>query len=470
LHISNRERMAIFRRAFSLFSGFEPQASSLQNLIANPELEFLLTRSKQRSATVSNRKFFAIFHRTFPGLGLSRLITRHLSLITSLLIETPRLEFPVTPEASSLQTSPQSLASSLQNKYASLPPMANTARMATLPGTTDRRIDALLALLAENSTIVISGAKIAKEIGVSRQQVWRWMEKLRALGVRVKGHAATGYHIERVPDILAPQLLSNRLAGTAFARRIYHFFKIDSTNNVAMQLGEAGEPHGAVVLAEEQTAGRGRAGRKWLSEKSAGIHCTVLLRPQIPPAYAPLLTLAAGLAARDACAEEILSQNPSQNLDRNLDIRWPNDLLFGGRKFSGILTEMHAEPDRVHYAVIGIGVNVNQTKMPGELADVATSLRIETGRPHSRLQLLIRLLRHLDRYYNQFIAEGAEPILRRFAEVSTYFKGKHVKISTATETFTGITAGLERSGVLRVARDDGRGTELILSGDVSEAS
>ncbi len=348
-----------------------------------------------------------------------------------------------------------------------------TARMATLPGTTDRRIDALLALLAENSTIVISGAKIAQEIGVSRQQVWRWIEKLRALGVRVKGHAATGYHIERVPDILAPQLLSNQLSGTAFARRIYHFFKIDSTNSVAMQLGEAGEPHGAVVLAEEQTAGRGRAGRKWLSEKSAGIHCTVLVRPRIPPAYAPLLTLVAGLAAREACAEEIGAANPEKNAVHNLDIRWPNDLLFGGRKFSGILTEMHAEPDRVHYAVIGIGINVNQTKMPAELADIGTSLRIETGKPHSRLQLLIRLLRHLDRYYNQFIAEGAEPILRRFAEVSTYFKGKHVKISTATETFTGITAGLEPSGVLRVkrdnGRDDGRGIELILSGDVSEA-
>ena len=146
-----------------------------------------------------------------------------------------------------------------------------TKRLANLPGTTDRRIDALLTLLAENSTIVISGAKIAKEIGVTRQQVWRWMEKLRAIGVRVKGHARTGYHIERVPDILAPQMLSHRLYGTPFARRIYHFFKTDSTNTVAMRLGEAGEPHGAVVLAEEQTIGRGRAGRSWTSEKSAGI-------------------------------------------------------------------------------------------------------------------------------------------------------------------------------------------------------
>jgi BirA family transcriptional regulator, biotin operon repressor / biotin---[acetyl-CoA-carboxylase] ligase len=336
-----------------------------------------------------------------------------------------------------------------------------TKRMADLPGTTDRRIDALLTLLAENSTIVISGAKIAKEIGVTRQQVWRWIEKLRALGVRVKGHPRSGYHIERVPDILVPQMLSHRLYGTPFARRIYHFFKIDSTNAVAMRLGESGEPHGAVVVAEEQTAGRGRAGRSWTSEKSSGIYCSILLRPPIPPAHAPLLTIVAGLAARDAAAED---------LDTLPDIRWPNDLLVGGRKVCGILTEMHAEPDRIHYAVVGVGMNVNQTKMPEDLADIATSLRIETGKTHSRLELLIRLLRSVDRYYNQFLSDGAAPILRRFAEVSSYFKGKRVRITTATETFTGTTAGLEPSGVLRVARDDGSEIVPVLSGDVAEAS
>jgi BirA family transcriptional regulator, biotin operon repressor / biotin---[acetyl-CoA-carboxylase] ligase len=344
-----------------------------------------------------------------------------------------------------------------------------TKRPTTLPGTTDRRIDALLTLLAENATIVISGAKIAKEIGVSRQQVWRWIERLRALGVKLKGHARTGYHIERIPDILAPQMLSHRLYGTPFARHIHHFFKIDSTNSVAIQLGEAGEAHGAVVLAEEQTAGRGRAGRAWSSEKSAGIYCSILLRPPISPAQAPLLTLLAGLAARDAAADD---------LETLPDIRWPNDLMIrhtdeGGhgssRKFCGILTEMHCEPDRVHYAVVGIGINVNQAKMPEALASVATSLRIESGKSHSRLDLLIRLLRHLDRYYNQFLAEGPRPILRRFAEVSTYFKGKHVRVTTARETFSGVTAGLEPSGVLRVTRDDGSGTESVLSGDVVEA-
>jgi len=338
--------------------------------------------------------------------------------------------------------------------------MATKRTLAEVPGTTDRRIDALLTLLAENATIVVSGAKIAKEIGVTRQQVWRWIEKLRALGVRVKGHAHTGYHIERVPDILAPQLLSHRLYGTPFARRIYHFFKIDSTNTVAMHLGEAGAPHGTVVLAEEQTAGRGRAGRSWTSEKSAGIYCSVLLRPAIPPARAPVLTLVAGLAARDAAAED---------MDALPDIRWPNDLLAGGKKFGGILTEMHAEPDRVHYAVIGMGINVNQPRMPEALASIGTSLRIETGKSHSRLELLIRLLRQFDRYYNQFLAEGAAPILRRFAQVSSYFKGKRVRITTAAESFTGTTAGLDSSGVLRVVRDDGRDTELVLSGDVAEA-
>jgi BirA family biotin operon repressor/biotin-[acetyl-CoA-carboxylase] ligase len=276
----------------------------------------------------------------------------------------------------------------------------------------------------------------------------------------VKGHARTGYHIERVPDILAPQLLSRRLQGTAFGRRIHHFFKIDSTNSVAMQLGEAGEPHGVVVLAEDQTAGRGRAGRKWVTEKSAGISCSVLVRPAVPPAHAPMLTIVAGLAARDATAEELNSVP---------DIRWPNDLLVGGRKYGGILTEMRAEPDRLHYAVIGIGINVNQSKMPAELEDIATSLRMQTGHAHSRIELLIRLLRHLDRYYNLFLSEGSAPVLRRFAEVSSYFRGKHVRIATARESFTGTTAGLEPSGVLRVARDDGRGVEPILSGDVAEA-
>ncbi len=328
-----------------------------------------------------------------------------------------------------------------------------------VPGTTDRRIDALLTLLADNAMIVISGAKIGREIGVTRSTVWRWTEKLRSLGVKVKGHPRTGYQIEKVPDVLAPNLLRRRLYNSVFAKRIYHFFKIDSTNNVALRLGQEGEPHGAVVLAEEQTAGRGRVGRSWHSEKTSGIYVTVLLRPPIAPAQAPLITLLAGLAARDAVVEQTGLQP---------DLRWPNDLLLGGKKFCGILTEMHAEPDHVNFVIVGIGLNVNHTRMPGELELIATSLRMETGRVHSRLELLAKLLRCLERYYNQFLAEGAGPILARFAEISSYARGKRVRISTASETYVGTTAGLEPNGLLRVERDDGR-TQVVISGDVTEA-
>ena len=155
-----------------------------------------------------------------------------------------------------------------------------------VPGTTDRRIDALLTLLADNAMIVISGTKIAREIGVARSTVWRWTQKLRSLGVKVTAHPRSGYRIEKVPDVLAPNLLRRRLYGTQFDKRLYHFFKIDSTNNVALRLGHEGEPHGAVAIAEEQTAGRGRVGRSWHSEKTNGIYLSVLLRPPVAPVEA----------------------------------------------------------------------------------------------------------------------------------------------------------------------------------------
>jgi BirA family biotin operon repressor/biotin-[acetyl-CoA-carboxylase] ligase len=307
--------------------------------------------------------------------------------------------------------------------------------------------------------IVISGAKIAREIGVTRSTVWRWIEKLRALGVRVKGHPRSGYQIEKVPDVLVPKLLRKRLHLGPIGKRIHHFFKTDSTNAVAMRLGEQGEPHGTIVIAEEQTAGRGRGGHSWHSEKTNGIYMTVLLRPPVAPQNAPLITIVAGLAVRDA----ILEQTGIAP-----DLRWPNDLLFGRKKFCGILTEMNAEQDRIHFVAIGIGINVNHLKIPEELAEIATSLRIETGRIYSRVEVVARLLRHLDSYYNRFISEGAESIVARFTEVSSYARGKRVRIATMTGTYVGTTEGLEPGGLLRVRRDDGR-TLPVISGTLTEA-
>src|SRR5438093_4354229 len=189
----------------------------------------------------------------------------------------------------------------------------------SMPGTTDRRLAGLLTLLSENATIVISGARIGKEIGVSRSTVWRWVERLRGLGVKAKGQPATGYFLEQVPDILAPDMLKQRLKGNLFGKRIFHFFKTDSTNRVALELGHDGEAEGAVVLAEEQTAGRGRAGRKWHSERAAGIYVTLLLRPRLAPVQAPLLTMMAGLSVHTAVQAVT---------GLTVDLKWPNDLLI----------------------------------------------------------------------------------------------------------------------------------------------
>jgi len=337
--------------------------------------------------------------------------------------------------------------------------MGKTSATRTLPETTDRKILELLQLLSANPMIVVSGTRMAKQIGVSRHTVRHWVNKLRTLGVDVKGHPRTGYHLQKSADVLIPAVLRRRLDGTQFGKSMHHFFTIGSTNDAALEMGHAGAAHGTVVLAEQQTAGRGRVGRTWHSEKSNGIYMTVLLRPAITPVEAPLITLVAGLAARDAVAEQTGAAP---------DLRWPNDLMLSGKKFGGILTEMHAEPDRVQCVVVGIGINVNQEAFPADIRGQATSLRIETGRAQSRNELVVRVLRALDGYYNQFLRMGGEPILRRFAEVSSYCEGKRVRVGTTKETFLATTAGLDPSGVLRVRRENGK-TEPVLAGDVREA-
>jgi len=332
--------------------------------------------------------------------------------------------------------------------------MASTS----LPGATDKRLASLVTLFANNSTISISGARIAREIGVSRSTVWRWIEQLREVGVRVKGRPHTGYFLERVPDILTPELLRSRLKGSLFGKRIYHFFKTDSTNRVGMELGNSGEAEGAVILAEEQSAGRGRAGRSWHSERGAGIYVTLLLRPKISPVQAPLLTMLAGLSAQAAI---------QARTGLAIDLKWPNDLMLNGKKLGGILTEMYADTTLVRFVIVGIGINVNQEKFPGELSSLATSLRTETAANQSRLELLARLLREFESDYNRFLREGASSVTTRFSQASSYAVGRKVRVANGADSFTGVTAGLAPEGLLQVEREDGR-VVTVIAGDVSE--
>lgn len=325
-------------------------------------------------------------------------------------------------------------------------------------GTTDHKIDRLVHLLVKNATVVVPGPKIAAEIGVSRSTVWEWIEKLRELGVAIKGHPRRGYQLEKLPDILTPSLVRAELPHAEIGNKVIHYFRTDSTNNVALQLDLQTGPHGTIIIAEEQTAGRGRLGRNWFSEKSSGIYISIVLRPPLSPAAAPVLTLLAGVAAHNAvCSATGLSA----------DIRWPNDLLVRGKKVCGILTEMKAEVDRLHVVVLGIGINVNHSSMPEEIREIATSLALEGGRHYSRLHILAELLRDVERYYHMLLREGNESIVRKWSAASSYAEGKRVRVKADRREYSGVTEGLDTSGALKILRDDGR-QELLVAGEITE--
>jgi len=211
-------------------------------------------------------------------------------------------------------------------------------------------------------------------------------------------------------------------------------------------------------VAEEQTAGRGRGANTWQSPRSTGIYCSVVLRPALAPSQVLILALAGGLAVQ-AAIRQIDSRVAA-------DLKWPNDVLIDGRKVCGILTEMNAEATRVRHIVMGVGINVNQASFAQELA--ATSLRLVTGREWSRVELLAALLKSLDREYRELTGdrEAKESIVRRFAESSSWARGKSVRIEENGAPLEGLTEGLDANGFLQVRTASG--LQTVLSGTVRE--
>jgi BirA family transcriptional regulator, biotin operon repressor / biotin---[acetyl-CoA-carboxylase] ligase len=324
-------------------------------------------------------------------------------------------------------------------------------------GSTDTRLGRIVRLLSDNATVVVSGTRIAEELGTSRSEVWRAVQHLRELGLQITGHPATGYQLNSVPDLLLPEILGPLVQGTMFASRIHHYFRVGSTNVVAMQAAADGEPEGAVFVAEQQTAGRGRAGHTWESAQSLGIYASVVLRPVFTPADTLLLSLIVGIAVAEA-VEQTTGLHP--------DLRWPNDVLLDGRKFCGILTEMNAEPTRVRYVVVGIGINVNQASFSRELEAISTSLCLASGREWSRVELTAALLKSLDSEYGKLIAGGAAArtaILRRFEERSSSARSRRVLVEE-DGGYEAVTEGLDDRGFLQVRT--GSGLRTVFSGGV----
>ena len=231
------------------------------------------------------------------------------------------------------------------------------------------------------------------------------------------------------------------------AGRMLHYFpSLDSTMWEAADRAGRGEPHGAVVIAEEQRAGRGRLGRVWLSPPGVNLYLSVILRPRLAAVDAPVLTLALGLAVAHAIR---------QTAGLECDLRWPNDVLLNGKKCCGLLTELSAEGDRVRHVIAGIGVNVNQAEMPSELAAIATSLRLAAGREHSREALLGEVLRQTDHYTALLVERGAAAVVELFSRASSYARGKRVIVLDGAAGMAGVTAGLTPAGTLLLRRDDG---------------
>jgi len=249
------------------------------------------------------------------------------------------------------------------------------------------------------------------------------------------------------------------LRDTPFAGNLQFFPSINSTNSYAMEAADHGAPHGSVFFADEQTAGRGRSSHQWQSSAGCGVYVSVLLRPNISPGDALWFSLATGLAAHHAI---------HQVTTLKTDIRWPNDLMLGKKKFGGILTEMHAEATRIRHMVIGVGINVLHPVFPPDLAPIATSLLIETGLPWSRQEILITLLQALHRETSALVdpttANAAKAnIIDRIENISTWLRGKRVRVDEG-DGYTGVTDGLDTRGFLRVRTDDGIRT--VLSGGV----
>ncbi len=314
----------------------------------------------------------------------------------------------------------------------------------------------------DNATVVVSGTKIAAELGASRSEVWRLVRQLRANGVAITGHPSIGYQLQAMPDLLLPDILAPLISGTLFAGQVHHYFRASSTSSLALDAGVAGAPEGSVFLAEEQTAGRGRGGHSWHSARADGVYCSVLLRPQLPPTKVLLLALAAGLAVRSAVLEVT---------GLEADLKWPNDLLLGNKKFCGILTEMHSEATRVRHVVAGIGLNVNQASFPEEIREEATSLYLESRTICSRVEIVGALLKSLDREYRALVSDdGAsegdahDSILQRFQEHSSWTNGCAVRIEEDVDDYIGITEGLDAQGFLLVRTPQGRRT--VISGTV----
>ncbi|BCA79238.1 biotin--[acetyl-CoA-carboxylase] ligase [Desulfuromonas sp. AOP6] len=321
------------------------------------------------------------------------------------------------------------------------------------PGTRD----AILRVFRQRKGQFISGEEISQTLGVSRTAVWKHIGLLRKQGYGIESAASRGYRLTETPDTLIPAEIQANLGTDCVGREVIHFEETESTNRIAHEYGKAGAEEGLVIIAEQQTAGKGRLGRPWISPAGVNLYTSILLRPSILPRWATQLTFLSSVAVARAI-EAVSGLQPQ--------VKWPNDVLIDGKKVAGILNEIDAEMEGIHYLVMGIGVNLNMTadQFPDDLRYPATSLALEAGRDFSRLTFARTLYRGLDDLYRTYLQEGFRPIA---AEWNLFFawQGKEVEVDFQDRRLQGTVTGIDTDGALLLRLHSGA-TERVLAGDV----
>jgi BirA family biotin operon repressor/biotin-[acetyl-CoA-carboxylase] ligase len=289
-----------------------------------------------------------------------------------------------------------------------------------------------------------SGEALSAEIGVSRAQVWKHVESLRSRGYSIHAEAGDGYRLDAVPDRLYPEEIAEGLATRWLGRDIRYFDSLDSTNRVALALARDGAAAGTAVVAETQTAGRGRLGRSFYSPPRQNLYTSIVLRPAITTLVAPTWILASAVAVAETVAEFL--DDPA-----SITIKWPNDVLLSGLKTSGILMELGAEATQVEYLVLGIGVNLNTDRetFPEEFRHLATSLASHGGRPVSRIEFTRRLYGNLEAVLDTCSEDGFDAVRPRF-DARFDMRGRHVRVVQLDGNgLSGKALGIDANGALR---------------------
>ena len=299
----------------------------------------------------------------------------------------------------------------------------------------------------------VSGQAISAELGVTRAAVWKQIEQLRALGFVIESQGKQGYRLLSCPDSRMAPVIARGLQTRWAGRQIVYLPSVDSTNRRARQLAAEGAPHGTLVIADEQTAGRGRRGRGWISPAGEGVFMSLILRPQSHPSEVARLSMQTALAVALSIAQ-------TTGLDAR--IKWPNDIVCGGRKVCGMLLEMNADEQAVHDVVAGIGINVHQTQFAPEIAQTASSLDLLSGKRVCRAALVRAFLEAFERT-EALAAQGALMDAYRARSATL---GQRVQVIAPAGSFTGTALEVTDSGSLIVEDEEGQRRE-VLAADVS---